>query len=398
MSYIGQTQTSLNLRINNHRSHSKLHKHNSFELQHFAFHSFQGLTLDILDIIPNAKDRLFKESLYILKHKTLYPYGLNTHLNNQINTNSFSIFHLFLLYTNFNIEHFSKHMRKRGSRSTPNKFINFAELTIQVEELLYTKDFIKAIKTKIFSLKRKTLKAFTKFILQYEFKNQHLFKILIDLIQFRFQKDISQIVSPPKEKIFMTLQFSHKTLNDINFHKLFMSPQVYNALPMNNKPQLSIGFQFTKTLGRQLFNYNTLPDLTSDVKLECICHKFPEFINTDHGHIISNHARFLDDENLNQLLNKGTKYRMVPKFNRNKIIENFSLDLDRAIFKLSRLYSLPLSTFICWKNRALNTFINLLPLHSEIIHDFYPAKSIQQLKEFFVISYIDKSPGAFSFI
>jgi len=90
MQYIGQTSNPLHLRINLHRSNiknynnSENNKNHNFEFQHYKVHDFKNITITVIDIIKDHKDRLFHENKYIYLHKTMFPYGLNQIYNNHL--------------------------------------------------------------------------------------------------------------------------------------------------------------------------------------------------------------------------------------------------------------------------------------------------------------------------
>ena len=86
--YIGQSGNPLHLRINNHRSLCNKVRNNStdvqceYEFEHFKMHPFKQAKINILDIIDDDNKRIELENFYIIKYKTVYPYGLNDRVNN----------------------------------------------------------------------------------------------------------------------------------------------------------------------------------------------------------------------------------------------------------------------------------------------------------------------------
>ena len=83
--YIGKTETSLNLRVNNHRSFIKTKKQDPVA-KHFYTdnHTFQDFQITAIDFIPHADTHTLcnKETFYIKLFNTIQPFGINSHSQN----------------------------------------------------------------------------------------------------------------------------------------------------------------------------------------------------------------------------------------------------------------------------------------------------------------------------
>ena len=129
--YIGQCSTPLNLRINNHRSLCNKNNNNvdiqsKYEYDHFQLHPFRLAKINILDIVDDHNKRLELENLYIIKHKTAYPYGLNDRVNNISVSSIIENTCIYQeVYSDLNFDN-TGYVRTR-SQNKNNIFINFKE-------------------------------------------------------------------------------------------------------------------------------------------------------------------------------------------------------------------------------------------------------------------------------
>ena len=122
--YIGQASTELHLRMNNHRNKSyKVNEKSTFELKHFNIHEFHNVKIQIIEQIVDEDLRLKSENFYILRFKTLYPYGLNTKLNHHpVNVDC-----IYSLFSSVYIPSFHYNRGKRGNhtnKTLQNKYHN----------------------------------------------------------------------------------------------------------------------------------------------------------------------------------------------------------------------------------------------------------------------------------
>ena len=139
--YIGQTSTPLHLRINNHRSlcNKVLSKdtdiQNRYEFEHFKLHPFNHAKIKILDVIDDYNNRIELENLYIIKYKTVYPYGLNDRVNNISVTaiKNETCIHKEI-FSNITFDA-TRSIRRRGSNKI-NMYIDFNELVNDIDNAI----------------------------------------------------------------------------------------------------------------------------------------------------------------------------------------------------------------------------------------------------------------------
>ena len=80
--YVGKTETTLNLRVNNHRSFINTKKPDPLA-KHFYTnnHTFTDFQITAIDFVPHADTHTLcnKETFYIKLFKTVQPSGINSH-------------------------------------------------------------------------------------------------------------------------------------------------------------------------------------------------------------------------------------------------------------------------------------------------------------------------------
>lgn len=80
-----------------------------------------------------------------------------------------------------------------------------------------------------------------------------------------------------------------------------------------------VAWYYPETLGQKLFNYNrfiankSVDELVQLAKGECECHKNPDFMNPEHGHIATCHVKVIGHTQLQALVSMGTKHRWWSK-------------------------------------------------------------------------------------
>lgn len=171
--YIGETSTPLHIRINGHRSNVKNEnvKFPSYEILHFRMHSFDNILIEILAHTEEVSKRLELENHFIIYYRTLYPYGLNTVLNN------YNISNISNIYQFLNSANASTRVKRysRGSHVNSikiNHIIPISWLT-NINNIYLAICSNTIIKSKIFSLKLKTLKKIFACLNNYTFYSTH---------------------------------------------------------------------------------------------------------------------------------------------------------------------------------------------------------------------------------
>lgn len=117
-------------------------------LSFFFLHAFQNVSFQLLGQYDNYNDRLHKENVFILFYRTLYPYSLNTVLNN-VNLSNIGYIDNFFLFS----DNFTKTNRgKRGSGINRYKYLMPEQWLNNPQDKLSSCPNVKYIKTEIYFL------------------------------------------------------------------------------------------------------------------------------------------------------------------------------------------------------------------------------------------------------
>jgi len=414
MEYIGQSCTSLNLRINNHRHHIKkyaingklsLPKNNTYstyEFEHFKTHDFKDTTFRILEIVADEKARLQRETFHILSRKTIFPYGLNTFLSkktpvlNDVHNSVFSVFYL------------NGNKTTRGNRGPGfnGKFHKFDENTILTNILsnFDKPNFVKTTKNLIYGLKDKAVNRLAQASIYFKFNNNFVKKLIVDLCKHKLK--INKIVNANddiRRRSYFRLNFTNNILDKVNLAAVLRSNDC--RFPINNvKPILS--FKYNKTLGNIAKNHRQT--ITLDVQpSNCNCDVFRNttYFDNNHDHIVTGDLSFVDNIELERLLNMGTKFRLQKFKDRNKILKQLDEDIDSYAVYCSEAFGYPLTTFNAWKHCMKDGIHNNLKKffqikNNNIAHDNMKAAflKLKELQKSFVFTSIDKAENNFAII
>lgn len=235
--------------MNQHRSNTLNKNKNenclTFEILHFKLHSFQKIRIEILKHIENKEDRLSAENDYMLQYKTIYPYGLNSMLNN-INMNK--IVNIYDLFKNFN-KLFRVKRGKRGSHKY-SKIINLFVPLIWITELEeYLKNFysVKYVKDAVFKLSNKSIGKLKNCLDKYNFTNKQFKDLLSDLINFKYVGRFNKA-----NVIYFKMLFQQRSFDQFNFNRIFN--KLSYLFPIYNC-SVSVAFNYKLPISNRLFNY-----------------------------------------------------------------------------------------------------------------------------------------------
>lgn len=417
MAYIGQTSNSLHKRINLHRSNvtkfspSNIAHHNNFEFEHFHLHGFSNITIDILDIKKNVKERLFTENKYITMLNTCYPYGLNQLIQNKTTPFSAQIYNnnYSPIYNNLNLTLYNKTTRKQKGRAK-NKSLKITPAKIKKDILdlqqLFDNDFKwKNIRTFIFSIKKKFLIKYFQTFRSLDLSS-HFSHTFYDILSARSKHFQINLFDQKDKKVYnsssqLIITFSNHIFNKLNLNHILKSKN--NPFPIKSV-NLSTTYKYPITLGRRIFNYNKFTKTcTSSDSYPCPCTdpNLSKYVNQDHGHIITGDLSIVKDTFLRKLMRYGTKFRVPSKLHPNHIITQFIDDLELFLYNTAIKFNKPLAYFNMWK---INTIENLKKAVSNIHHNSFKSnqkimqQQIKNLQNKFIITYVDKCSNNYAII
>ena len=409
--YIGQTSLALNLRINNHRMlcNSKNYSggdyvQSKYEHDHFSIHCFSKIIIDILDVVPDHNKRLELENRYITLYKTAYPYGLNDRVNNISVTSIKDSVCIYDVIFN-NVEPINPRTNRVRSRNKNkgNRYIDFNVFLEDINDNCLSKtEFIKYVKGKILGLKRTKTKVLVRYVSKFNFKLSHVKDLVIDLIKYKLKCNVLD-VSNNKFDSYLVIDFSHKYIDLLDIPQLLHDPSLVKSFPVKETyPKLS--FRYSQTIGAVAFNYS---QFSKNVNVEdinnypCSC-EFSDFRDVVHNHVVTGNLDIIEDESIRNIFKYGSKFRLIPTLDINKILENINNSLNEYIYRLCFKVNVHFGHFSEWKIKVLNTIRKKIA----VTPNMYPStisfrkfqNKVKEIQNKYVIMPVDKAGSNFAFV
>ena len=408
--YIGQSGTPLNLRINNHRSLCNKVSVNSsdvqsqYEFEHFKLHPFNNVKIRILDIIDDCNDRVERENFFILKYKTVYPYGLNDRVNNVSVTGIKDNTCIYKEVLN-NITFDSNRRVRIRSRNKVNRFIDFNEVLQDINEAIFSSNNIVGyVKRKILGLKRSKAKVFAKHVKNFEFKYYFIKDLVFDLLKYKMQSQDWLADNPCNTfKSYLVIEFLHKYMDTLNLSQILHNQELISCFPVKDTYPI-ISFRYSQTLGSMAFNYvkfakEMIIENVEQYHCECTNNLYKDEF---HGHIVTGNLNILEDQDLISIFKYGSKFRIIPRLNIDDIITNINNSINEYIHKLSFRINVNMGHFEEWKAKFMLLIKNKVNHTPNLIHCTTNLRmvrnKIKDIQDKYVIVPVDKAGNNFGFI
>jgi len=348
LQYVGETCQKLNERFNWHNTCFNNPKKYSFcKILNSHFNS--GLCKDatyevqILEKLEgsgrtdrNAMDmgakplRKSRELFWMLKLRTVYPYGLNDRVGDEWKKDDT---HDTVAKRFPRLER--KHARNsRGKNRYGNSNMNPKSFLIKLKNTLISniKDAANFIRFTLSSIKKTDLKIIYS-LLESEISNSNnsqfsqWYLMALDLITSKLYKPIKTIIKNKKPDNICSVFFHNKGV------ELLRLPQILNTKSLSDKipkcvesfPIPLVTYKLQPSISSKIFNFNKFVstlDLNAFINnpniLPCNCAN-SKFKDAYHQHIITGDLSIVENKDLKSLLLKGPKYR-----------ENKTLNFDKA--------------------------------------------------------------------
>jgi len=414
MSYIGQTSTTLNLRINNHRSHIKHNRGKDIEIQHFQKHPFDNIKIEILDLVEDAKERLISENNNMILHKTTYPYGLNDKYNRQNLTTlkNYECIHNLFRTSGRNLDH------KRGRRSFTNhplkRYIDLkAWFNFWQDNFESLENVVNKIKNDLNFMNLQKIKQLGNLLVSDSTLSDNQLKhLVIDFCKYKLKilnNAELKLENTLFFKTFLVIPFPNKQVEKLRLKQILQTEDLKKEFPLKQTyPTLS--YRLLQPLSVRVCNHRSFVeglDLNNVDMLPCVCNE-PEyrgFVNNHYGHIITGDLNILKNNTLRELFAYGSKYRFNWKLNKGKFFEQITIDIQSYISRVSFQNKTPASSFTAWRTKVLLKFkevINNAKFHYQrgsldiSLGEF--RELLKDIQLAFVIVTIDKASNNFAFI
>ena len=379
LQYVGETIQPLRGRICHHVSHIRRPDvaHSSHILaNHFSKGHCKGakFNVNIIEkLLGDGRDndgkldpainriRKKKETEWMLKLQTVYPFGLNDRIGDEYmeNRNHDNVFSKFPP-----LKKIKERFKIRTKCDTSNTFVvdNF---TYIINDSIRTnlKNTMNLIRVLLSSMKRSHCRILfdkiTSFLSEkhdsYPFSQ--FFLAALDIIKSKIGNPPipSKSTKKPPSNI-CRITFANKAVDFINIHKILKDNNILQALPVNlrNDPPMVV-YNLTSTIRSKIFNYKNFVQsldvdnfLRDDTILPCDCDN-SAFKDVHHGHIVSGNLDIVTNATLRKLISKGPKYREPNTFSYTKAKNSIVIGIDECINTWSTKRNVPIAEFNEWK-------------------------------------------------
>ena len=90
--------------------------------------------------------------------------------------------------------------------------------------------------------------------------------------------------------------------------------------------------------------------------IDCKLDRYNRYLDHLYGHIVTGNLNIVEDDNLRNFMNLGSKCRLDFNYSCNKILESFEEDVDIFILKLDYKYVSPIESFLKWKSENCEAY------------------------------------------
>ena len=384
LQYVGETCQLLRDRIHTHITgfnNPNSDNHCRILTEHFSQGFCRGATFTIHIIEKLQGDgrtgegkldpvvtrlRKKKETEWMLKLRTVYPFGLNCRVGDEfardddINT----IYHKFP-----SLKRIKEHLKIRTKNVTSSSFIADNFIYILNESLRTSRiNTMNLIRVLLCNLKKANCRHLLDSINEFlstkhdTFLNMQYFTAALDILKSKIGKPPEvPVVNKKRPSNYLRMTFNNKALDFINLQRILKDKEVVDALPVSLRCDLpTVVYQLTNTIRSKLFNYKEFVQsididafLADQSSLPCDCDQ-SSFLNHDHGHIVTGDLNIITDLNLRNLISKGPKYREPLPFSCVKAKSEILAGLDNCILSWSKKAGLSHIAFDDWKSTIIS--------------------------------------------
>ena len=370
-----------------------------------------------------------RETEWMRKLRTVYPYGLNDRVDMYNDDNQ-----AFRLNNDDDLvgkvfpslpRQYQRDPRYRHNNRNGLQNINYETFVREIHQHVTT-DLPNAsnyIRISLSSVNKKHSKRIADYINDFlnnnssEFPYIQWYLMALDIIECKLFKEPKQTKkrSPPKYKCNIT--FSNKALDYINLPKILRSNEASSNLPSNfcESDIPMVVYSLNSSIRSKLFNYkrfvedldiNKFVENTNSVS--CCCSKYDKsFTNHQYGHIVTGDLNIVNNDKLRKMIKKGPKYREPKQLDFEDAREQITSGLSQFIENLSSDKGVHKNHFSQWKSTILSLVDNKIELLKNKIRitsvksafsDTLVRQNLNSLKNDFVIVPIDKAANNVAFV
>jgi hypothetical protein len=402
---VGESIIAINKRMNIHRT-SKTGC--TFMIEHFNnVCPGASFSIQILEKLPGdgylngAIDddmrqlRLQREDYWMKTLRTIYPYGLNEKTK-QMNR-ELPIGRLFPPIPRYGHKYLET--RSRLNRNVVNQLTSldsFMKHILSFPPKSRGNELRKLLNGfKLKHLRSIAGEARTRLEQTFDIQLDRWYKVIVDIFLTKMYQKPSEKKKAPMH--ILPIFFDNKGLELIKLSSILHLDEVIQKLPtaLQQEEVPSVVYSLSNTIRNKIFNYKDTVDSidTNDFETfgtgitDCECQN-SQFVDENHGHVITGDLRIISNPKLRQLLSKGPNYREPKTINwkkcREGIADGISICSDKMISSHKNLSPENMTAWIAAVMEKVDAKITLLK------QKINPQKTNPVLKQPDVISYLNE--------
>ena len=430
MQYIGETGQTLYKRFGKHRGDIN-NSNKRVSCRTLADHFNIGLCKDakymvqivekldhtgrternVIDTSHN-KSRSERELHWMLKLRTVYPYGLNDKVGTDWHKNQTEQVIIGSKFPKLDRQ-ISRHPKGNGAKmksESSNDFLNNLK-NYFTNDLPNTMNFARQ---SLFSMTKSNLKKvatkINDILTDEDTQYKQWYLAILDIIKTRIYKPMIRKTEKKFRNDPLKIFFTNKAVEMINMPKLLHTNDLEKAYPKlaGDYKVPTVVYTLAKSIHSSIFNYSEFVeslDIETFIKdsscLPCSCDN-SAFRDDHHNHIITGNLDIVQNPELRQLLMKGPKYREAVPVDFSKARGEIVKGIDGIITTWSTKKSLSKIVFKEWKIKLIKLLDERIKSLSNSIKPikFRPLlkqhlvkETLNELHEKYVITPVDKASG-----
>ena len=438
LQYVGETAQKLRERCTHHRSCMNYpEKDNNCRIlsdhfskgacrnAKFSVHIIEKLPGDGRDEDGNVDSamttiRRKKETAWMLKLRTVFPYGLNDRVGDEYMSEK----------GNCNVASKFPTLKRNGNRFRV-RTKTYASSNFICEHFIYIlnesfrnniKNSMNLVRVLLSSLSKSACKSLYGKVMEFladkhdSFMYGQYFLAALDILSSRIGKApcVQKATEKPTPSNRCHITFDNKAIDFINIQRIFRDNEVVDQLPKDLKTDIPmVVYRLTDTIRSKLFNYKNFVQsldvdsfLADNTLLPCQCQNSP-FLNSDHNHIITGDLNIISNHKLRGLFAKGPKFREPVQFSYQKAKSAILKGVQDCIKSWSNRTSTPLDAFRDWEEKVkqkIEERISLLRNRNKqhytqsVLKNVNVKNCLEDLQDKYVIVPIDKASNNVAFI
>ena len=436
--YVGESGQELSSRVSDHKT--RLYKHDATKKETVLIRHFhRGACKDALFSIrivevcegearkgpgkpldPEVtRKRRAREAFWIRRLHTLYPYGLNDRLDDNIDQRDESIPVLGLLAPKYNKQKL-RGKKKGGNKNTTEGDKLYADL----EEMFsgditpeMTTEAIRRIYGIVPRMSKKEIKVLGEKAMEdiYNESNipERVLHCLMDLAKFKLFRKQKSPPPKPKKRIEhpFKITYTNHWIGKLKIGDMIHEQSLKDSLPkcVSDRGSPSVILKYTQTVRWKLLNYKRVIENFKFKELRnmsCECLD-SEFKDDHHQHVVTGDLRIIRSLKLQNLFRKGPNFREPEPLDWRKARVSLMKDLDKFIDYWSDKLKLAPEFFLEWKVRLIGMidrkYAELKPRTrykpaSKVLKDPECIKELEEIHSKFVLVPIDKASNNIGFV